>query len=83
MKELLDFLLKGLLGKEKFEIDETTDAGLPAGGQGRTVYTIKVEPDQIGMIIGRGGAMIKALRNILKVRATLEKTAVSLQVAEA
>ena len=73
MKDLLEFLLKGLLGKEKFDIVETEDAG-------RIVYTIKTAPENVGLIIGKGGRMIKSLRNILKVRATLEKTAVSLNV---
>jgi len=73
MKELLDYLLKGLLGKEKFEITEVED-------EGRAVYTIKTDPENIGLIIGKGGHMIKTLRNILKVRATLEKKAVSLNV---
>ena len=73
MKELLEFLLKGLLGDEKFDIVEMSDAG-------RVVYTIKTDPENVGLIIGKGGHMIKSLRNTLKVRATLEKTAVSLNV---
>ena len=73
MRELLEFLLKGLLDKEKFEIIEASDAG-------RTAYTIKTAPENVGLIIGKGGHMIKSLRNILKVRATLEKVAVSLNV---
>jgi predicted RNA-binding protein YlqC (UPF0109 family) len=73
MKDLLEFLLKGLLGEAKFEIVETNDAG-------RILFTIKVAPEQIGLIIGKGGHTIKALRNILKVRATLEKVAVSVNV---
>ena len=73
MKELLDYLLKGLLDKEKFEVTEAED-------EDRAVYTIKTDPENIGLIIGKGGHMIKTLRNILKVRATLEKKAVSLNV---
>jgi predicted RNA-binding protein YlqC (UPF0109 family) len=73
MHDLLDFLLKGLLGKEKFEIIEAEDAG-------RVVYTIKTAPENIGLIIGKGGHMIKTLRNVLKVRATLERKAVALNV---
>ena len=75
MKELLEFLLKGLLGEEKFEIVEAEDGG-------RILYTIKTAPENIGLIIGKGGHMIKSLRNILKVRATLEKTAVSINVEQ-
>lgn len=73
MKELLEFLLKGLLGEEKFEIVETNDSG-------RITYTIKTAPENVGLIIGKGGHMIKSLRNVLKVRATLEKVAVFLNV---
>lgn len=75
MKDLLEYLLKGVLGEEKFEIEEVED-------QGRVVYTIKTDSKNIGLLIGKGGHMIKALRNVLKVRATLEKRAVSLNVGE-
>lgn len=75
MKDLLEFLLKGMLGDEKFELQETEE-------EGRILYTIKTDPKNVGLIIGKGGHMIKALRNVLKVRATLEKKAVSLNVGE-
>ncbi|KKT54298.1 MAG: hypothetical protein UW47_C0007G0018 [Candidatus Woesebacteria bacterium GW2011_GWA1_44_23] len=73
MKELLEFMLKGLLGEEKFEIVEESDAG-------RMLFTVKTAPENVGLVIGKGGHTIKALRNILKVRATLEKVAVSVNV---
>jgi predicted RNA-binding protein YlqC (UPF0109 family) len=73
MKELLEFLLKGILGKNKFDITETEE-------EGRVTYIIKTAQENIGMIIGKGGRMIKTLRNVLKVRATLEKKAVFINV---
>ncbi len=75
MKDLLTFLLKGVLGDEKFEIGEAED-------DGRIIYTIKTDPKNAGLIIGKGGRMIRSLRNILKVRATLEKKAVALNLEE-
>jgi len=75
MKDLLEFLLKGVLAEEKFDVEETEDAG-------RIIYTIKTDPKNVGLIIGKGGRMIKSLRNILKVRATLEKRAVALNIGE-
>ena len=75
MKELLEFLLKGLLGEEKFEIEESDASG-------RILYTIKTDDKNKGLIIGKGGKMIGALRNILKVPATLTKKAVNVQVGE-
>lgn len=75
MKELLEYMLKGILGSEKFEVGEAED-------EGRIVYTIRTDPKNIGLIIGKGGHMIKSLRNVLKIRATLEKKAVALNIGE-
>jgi uncharacterized protein len=75
MNDLLEFMLKAILGKAKFSIQETTEGE-------RTIYSIKTKPENVGLIIGKGGRVIKALRNLLKVRATLEKKVVSLNIAE-
>jgi predicted RNA-binding protein YlqC (UPF0109 family) len=75
MKGLLEYLLKGVLGEEGFSVEETEDAG-------RIIYTIKTDPKNVGLVIGKGGRMIKSLRNVLKVRATLEKKAVALNIGE-
>ena len=75
MRDLLNYLLKGILGEEKFDISESNE-------EGRTLYSIQMEDKNKGLIIGKGGRMISALRNILKVKATLEKQAVNLQVTD-
>lgn len=75
MRNLLDYILKGILGDEKFDIVEDDK-------DGKTTFKIKSEPKNIGLIIGRNGRMIKNIRNILKTRATLEKKAVSIEVEE-
>ena len=75
MRDLLNYLLKGILGEEKFDIFESNE-------EGRTLYSIQTEDKNKGLIIGKGGRMISALRNILKVKATLEKQAVNLQVTD-
>jgi predicted RNA-binding protein YlqC (UPF0109 family) len=75
MKQLLEFLVKGMAGTEDFDIEET-DAG------GRTEFVIHANPDFVGRIIGKGGKTIKAIRNLLKVKATLEKKAVGVSVIE-
>jgi predicted RNA-binding protein YlqC (UPF0109 family) len=75
MKDLLEFLIKGLLGKEKFEIQETNDNNF-------TTFTVKAEPSLVGILIGRGGQTIKTIRNILKVRAILEKKGVNVAVTQ-
>lgn len=75
MKTLLDYLLKGILGAEPFEVSETED-------DGRIIFSIKTDPKNVGLIIGKGGKMIKNLRNLLKVKATLEKKAVAINITD-
>jgi predicted RNA-binding protein YlqC (UPF0109 family) len=75
MTDLLNFLLKGILGEEKFDVKESEE-------NGRTIYTINTDPKNAGLIIGKGGRIIKSIRNLLKVRATLEKRAVAVNLGE-
>jgi len=75
MRPLLEFLVKGIAATDDFEIEESES-------DGRIEYVIRANPDYVGKIIGKGGKTIKAIRNLLKVRATLEKKAVGLTVIE-
>ena len=45
MQDLLNYLLKAVLGDEKYEILETEE-------EGRLIYSIKTDPKNIGMVIG-------------------------------
>ncbi|PIP57013.1 RNA-binding protein, partial [Candidatus Woesebacteria bacterium CG22_combo_CG10-13_8_21_14_all_45_10] len=38
---------------------------------------LKVPPEDMGLVIGKGGTTIKAIRNLIRVRATLEKRGAS------
>lgn len=76
MQELLEFLTKSLTGSEdvKVVLEES---------QGFSNYKIIAPKEFMGVLVGKGGRMIKAIRNLLKVRATLEKKAVGVTVEEA
>ncbi|MFC1625453.1 KH domain-containing protein [Patescibacteria group bacterium] len=76
MKKLIEYILGKILGKGEFNLKEAVEGE-------HTSYTITTKPENIGIVIGKGGSTIKALRNILKVKATLEKKSVSLNVEEA
>lgn len=74
MKELLDFILGNILGKDsKFEVVEEDDGSI-------VKLTVKTADDEGGMVIGKGGKVIKAIRNILRIKATLEKKKIVLLV---
>ncbi len=73
MKDLLTFIVKGITGKDNFEIAEET--------QGESIhFLVKTPEDSVGIIIGKEGRTIKAIRSLLKVKATLEKKGVSVSV---
>ena len=74
MKKLLKFLVEKITGNKDFEIQESEE-------EGRVDYMILAPEEIVGMIIGKGGKTIKTIRNLLKVRATLDKKAVSVSVA--
>ncbi len=75
MKDLLDFIIKGIIPDQKFSIEEeSTDND--------SKLSLKVEPEAVGVVIGKGGRVIKAIRNILRVKAALEKKTFFLTVNE-
>lgn len=74
MKDLLEFIIKNILGKDsKFEIVEEDNGSI-------VTLTVKTEEKDGGLVIGKQGKVIKAIRNILRIKATLEKKKVVLLV---
>ncbi len=74
MKDLLDYILRNILGKDStFEILEEDDGSI-------VKLTIKTADDEGGIVIGKQGKVIKAIRNILRIKATLEKKKIILLV---
>ena len=76
MQELLEFLVKGLTGNANIKV-------VSEENQDFLNYKIIAPKEFVGLLVGKGGRMIKSIRNILKVRATLEKKAVGVTVEEA
>ncbi|MGD0523151.1 MAG: KH domain-containing protein [Candidatus Microgenomates bacterium] len=76
MKNLLEFILKSITGSSECRVEEQT-------GDGDHINLIIYAPQEImGLIIGKNGKTIKAIRSLIKVRATLEKKGVSISIAE-
>jgi predicted RNA-binding protein YlqC (UPF0109 family) len=75
MKELISFLVEKITGCKDFVIEENLE-------NSRVDYLIKAPKEIVGMIIGKGGKTIKIIRNLVKVRATLEKKMVGVAVEE-
>jgi len=76
MKSLLEFILLRMVEHpEDLEITEVDEMGL-------TVFKLKLHPDDIGRVIGRGGNVIKAIRKLSQVRAVKEHLRVRVVLQE-
>ncbi len=75
MEDLLSHIISGITGKPADVRQESQD--------GFTVFQVNIPKDQVGIIIGRGGKTINAIKNVLKIRAIKEGTRVDIQVNEA
>jgi len=76
VKKLLEYLVSSIVEKP----DEVTVEELVRDGQ--TDLIIHANQDDLKIIIGKNGKTIKALRELVKVKAILEKKRVNIQVAE-
>ena len=66
MKELLEQIAKGLVDEPdsvSVTVDETDDRGV-------TVYHLHVAENDMGRVIGKQGRIAKAIRTVVKARAT-------------
>lgn len=79
MKELLEKILKQIVDNPKdIEVEEVTS------DDDETFVTLMIyanEEDK-GLIIGKGGATISALRDIIRIKAIKENKKVRLEIAE-
>jgi predicted RNA-binding protein YlqC (UPF0109 family) len=79
MKNLLNYILEGITSSKDFEIVMLKNSD----NENYINFEIKASPEIIGQIIGKNGQTIRAIRNLLRVKATLEKKGVSISVSEA
>lgn len=76
MKDLLDFIVKSLVtNPDAVNITENSR-------EGTIDYKLEVAPDDMGLIIGKKGQTIRAIRKLLTVRAIAENIRVSLELVD-
>ncbi len=76
MKDLLEFIVKNLVTKpEAVSIDEQIE-------EGNVNLNLTVDPSDMGLIIGKNGQTIRAIRKLLTVRAIAENVRINLQLVE-
>ncbi len=77
MKDTLSFIVSSIVdNSEGVEVTEEED-------QGVVNFTIKVDPAEMGKIIGKEGKVIKAIRNLMRIPAVLQNKKIYISLAEA
>lgn len=76
MKDLLSLIVTNLVTKpEIVSVEEQKD-------DGNIDLNLTVDPTDMGLIIGKGGQTIRAIRRLLTVRAIAENVRINLQLTE-
>ncbi|MBP7740727.1 KH domain-containing protein [Candidatus Woesebacteria bacterium] len=76
MKNLLEYILIHLVQfPEDVKVEEETD-------ERGSLFTIHVNPEDIGRVIGKGGAIIHSIRNIGRIRAIKEGIRARITIAD-
>ena len=76
MKKALDFILTSLVDNpDKLEIEEREENGV-------VTFTINAADEDMGKIIGKGGKVIKSIRNVIKIPAIKENRKIFVNLAE-
>lgn len=76
MKELVEYIVKSLVSKpEEVVVTEEVNGGF-------INISLKVDPSDMGLIIGKGGQMIKSIRRLLSIKAMGENVRVNLTLLE-
>lgn len=77
MKDLLDFIVKNIVSN----IDDVLITEKP-GQFGETILEVKVNPEDMGLIIGKGGKIIKSIRNLIRTKAIIDRKKVNVMLVE-
>lgn len=76
MKKTLEYILSAIAEKgEKVNVEEQEQNGI-------INFTIKVDRDDMGKVIGKNGRVIRALRSVMKIPAIKQNKKIYINLAE-
>lgn len=76
MKDTLHFIVSSIVEKpDAVVIDEHEEDGI-------TNFTITVDPEDMGKIIGKEGKVIRGIRNVMKIKAMKYEQRIKISLAE-
>lgn len=76
MKKALEYIVASIVERTDSVIIEESEE------EGTTIFTIQVDPEEIGKVIGKDGKVIRAIRNVMKIAAMKENKRIHISIAE-
>ncbi len=76
MKEFIEYLVKSIVKMP--EAVSVTQQNV----EGSTVYTIKVDDSEMGLIIGKQGKTIRSIRDLAKAKAIKDNVRIRIELIE-
>ncbi len=74
MKELVEYMAKAVVeDPSQVRVEEIV-------GANSTIYELRVAPNDMGRVIGKGGRVANAMRTLLRIAAVREGKRVSLEI---
>ena len=75
MQELLEYILTATYGNKEITVTQSEE-------EGSVILTIHAPQEEIGKIIGKGGKVINAMKQLVKIQAIKENLRVEINVEE-
>jgi predicted RNA-binding protein YlqC (UPF0109 family) len=75
MQELLEYILNAMYGNPDITVSSSEE-------DGNVILTIHAPQEEIGRIIGKGGKVINAMKQLVKIQAIKENKRVEVNVEE-
>ena len=75
MKETLEYILTAIIDNKEITVTESEE-------EESIILTIHAPQDEIGRIIGKGGKVINAMKQLVKIQAIRENKRVEINVEE-
>lgn len=75
MEKLLEFITREITGKKGIKVEKTNSGDLK-------IYLITAPKEVMGILIGKEGRTIRAIRALARARATVDKEAVAVRLEE-
>lgn len=75
MIELLEYITQTLTGNKDIKVEKDASGDL-------VIYTIKAPKEVMGLLIGKGGRTINAIRTLARARAITDQEKIALRLEE-